>query len=201
MVVPNVSSRNPPVPPKLQDLVAPPSILSSYYVLLTVKILLILIILFSLPKLVTSETVMTMLSTTKERRNNGNGNHNMNQHHIYKRYKYKLRSLREDCQNNADKPCASLIPEESLNCVNECMSSVCYQQVYHSSREINMEHQEDGSTTDDDDDATNRIVVIREPLEDGEIDVDRAKEFDQCVMNELRQVQQPQQPPPATQSE
>ena len=151
----------------------PPSIISSYYVLLIVKILLVLIILFSLPKLVTSSTATTMkLSTTKERR----GNRMNQQHHIYKRYKYKLRSLRDDCQNNLDQPCALLIPEESLNCVNACISLTCYEQVYDSTTEI---MQNDVMTT-----------IIREPLEDGEIDVGRAKEFDQCVMNQLRQEQQ-----------
>ena len=194
MVAPKaVSNPDPRNAPKLQDLVAPPSMVSSYYVLLIVKILLILLILFTLPKLVTTETPTTMmLSTTKDRRRNTNTG-SMNQHHIYKRYRYKLRSLRDDCQNNPNKPCALLIPEESLNCVNECISATCYQQVYHSTTQI----LENPHPEDDVSRSTTSTMIEqqqqREPLEDGEIDVVRAKEFDQCVMNELRQ-EQHQQP-------
>ena len=186
MVAPKVvSSKGKRTPKPQQDFVVatPPSILSSYYILLIVKILLVLIILFTLPKLVTTtttttETAMTMIkSTTKERRRNSH-----HPHSIYQRYKYKLRSLRDDCQNNPNQPCAILIPEESLNCVNECMSVTCYQQVYHSTTEI-MEHPPNDIAT------TTTIMMIRLPLENGEIDVARAKEFDLCVMHELRQAQ------------
>ena len=195
MVAPKVvSSKGKRTPKPQQDFVVatPPSILSSYYILLIVKILLVLIILFTLPKLVTTstattttETAMTMIkSTTKERRRNSH-----HPHSIYQRYKYKLRSLRDDCQNNPNQPCAILIPEESLNCVNECMSVTCYQQVYHSTTtptttttEI-MEHPPNDIAT------TTTKMMIRLPLENGEIDVARAKEFDLCVMHELRQAQ------------
>ena len=123
--------------------------------------------------------MMTKLSTTtKDRRGRMN-----QQHHIYKRYKYKLRSLREDCQNSLNQPCALLIPEESLNCVNACISAICYQQVFNSTT-TEMEHNDETGST------TTTSIIIREPLEDGEIDVVRAKEFDQCVMNQLRQEQQ-----------
>ena len=195
MVAPKVvSSKGKRTPKPQQDFVVatPPPILSSYYILLIVKILLVLIILFTLPKLVTTtattttETAMTMIkSTTKERRRNSH-----HPHSIYQRYKYKLRSLRDDCQNNPNQPCAILIPEESLNCVNECMSVTCYQQVYHSTTtpttttttEI-MEHPPNDIAT------TTTKMMIRLPLENGEIDVARAKEFDLCVMHELRQAQ------------
>ena len=190
MVAPKVASfgnRNPP--PKIQELVAsscPPSIISSYYVQLIVKILLIFIILFTLPKLVTTETtnMMAMLSTTKERSRRANMSQQQHRHHIYKRFHYKLRSLRDDCQNNLNKPCALLIPEESLNCVNQCISPACYDQVYtlHSTTVMESNENRDRIAT-----TASAIVVSREPLENGEIDVARANEFDQCVRNELRQ--------------
>ena len=191
MVAPKVASfgnRHPP--PKIQELVAsscPPSIISSYYVQLIVKILLIFIILFTLPKLVTAETtnMMAMLPTTKERRRRTNmSQQQQHRHHIYKRFHYKLRSLRDDCQNNLNKPCALLIPEESLNCVNQCISPACYDQVYtlHSTTVMESNENRDRTAT-----TASAIVVSREPLENGEIDVARANEFDQCVRNELRQ--------------
>lgn len=104
---------------------------SSYYLLLAVKILLVLIILFMLPHFVT-----------------GDGNRR-------RRSQLKLRRIRWDCQN--DSGCALLIPEESLDCVNQCVSPACYNKVYADM-----------------------------PLEHGEIDVPRALVFDMCVQEELR---------------
>jgi hypothetical protein len=116
------------------------SILSSHYVAVVVKILLILLILFSLPKLVTVSA-----ESAKQRR---------------KRTELKLRKLRWACQNERLE-CARLVPQESLNCVNLCVSVACYQQVYG-----------------------------EYPLEDGEVDVKRAMAFEGCVKNELRDLRQ-----------
>ena len=98
-----------------------------------VKILLILLILFSLPHLVES------------RKN--------------KKYRKKLdsqiRSTRHHCQTEV---CGSYIPEESLNCVFLCVSPSCYETIYGA-----------------------------EPLEDGELDAYRAKRFELCAKEEIRQ--------------
>ena len=53
--------------------------------------------------------------------------------------------------------CAHLIPDESMNCVNECTSESCYAQIY-----------------------------AAEPLEDGEVDLVRARAFTTCLRNEMR---------------
>lgn len=53
--------------------------------------------------------------------------------------------------------CSSWVPEESLNCVYACLSPACYELVYGP-----------------------------EPLEDGEIDLDRFQEYDECVKLEFR---------------
>ena len=110
---------------------------SSYYLLLAVKIFLVLIILFMLPRFVTG--------SSRQRR---------------KRSELKLRSMRWDCQNRSEQysdDCSVMIPEESLNCVNQCISPVCYTEVY-------------GEL----------------PLEDGQVDIPRAKAFEACVQEELR---------------
>lgn len=52
--------------------------------------------------------------------------------------------------------CQSLPADENMNCVNECTSPKCFKQVYG-----------------------------EEPLEDGEIDTKRAREFNQCVRLEI----------------
>jgi hypothetical protein len=110
---------------------------------LAVKILLVLLILFSLPKLVTTnQEATTTVSNEKQE----------------KPIFYELRVARFECQNNPIiSACMDLIPEESLNCINQCMSEACYEKIY----------------------GTN-------PLEPGEIDIDRAKEFESCVKNEMR---------------
>jgi hypothetical protein len=51
--------------------------------------------------------------------------------------------------------CNHLLTDENMNCVNECTSSKCYMQIYGA-----------------------------EPLEDGEIDTKRAREFSLCVRQE-----------------
>jgi hypothetical protein len=206
MVVPKVQKRP---PPKQQEAMSSSSsFISSYYVLLIVKILLILIILFTFPKLVTASIKLN----TKERRQNQklmrmNKNYG-NHHHIYKRYKYKLRSLRNECQN--DSICKDLIPEESLNCVNLCISNDCYTQIFNSTttvmihENVDMDHHsyyydDHYSTTSSvissssSDTTATMMTVVRVPLEDGEIDVVRAKEFEQCVIDELREMKRLQQ--------
>ena len=65
------------------------------------------------------------------------------------------------------KICIHFRPEEAMNCVNICISPACYQEVYGDM-----------------------------PLEDGEIDVDRAKKFEVCVQDELRQVRKRQRTEP-----
>jgi hypothetical protein len=117
-----------------------PSFSSSYYLLLFVKILLVLIILLWMAPLVTG----------------GGNNYNRQK----RRRLYKVRNLRSACQNeNVD--CARLVPEESMNCVHQCMSPTCYSRIYAES-------------------STNH------PLEDGEVDVTRGQAFETCVQEELR---------------
>jgi Domain of unknown function (DUF4787) len=134
------------------------------YALLLVKIA--LVVLFSLPKLVTGA-----------------------QKHRGKQQALLLRRLRYKCQNSqqpqpqqqqpqqvkdaaterdhyqgskigssSSSHCGDLIPEESHACVSRCMSLFCYEQVYGSN-----------------------------PLEDGEVDVERGRAFEACVyQNEIR---------------
>jgi hypothetical protein len=103
------------------------------YLLIAVKILLVLVILFLLPKLVS-------------------GGRNSRTHK--KRVDTELRSTRVLCEKDI---CSGFIPEESMNCVFLCVSPSCYENIYAIS-----------------------------PLEDGEIDIPRAKEFEQCVKDELK---------------
>jgi len=63
--------------------------------------------------------------------------------------------------------CVHFIPEEAMNCVQLCLSPTCYQTIYGD-----------------------------EPLEDGEIDIDRAKLFERCVKEELRLARQRQRKNP-----
>jgi hypothetical protein len=53
--------------------------------------------------------------------------------------------------------CGHLILEESMNCVTKCVSEKCYSEVKYDV----------------------------DPLEDGEVDVNRAMLFAQCVRNEM----------------
>ena len=48
------------------------------------------------------------------------------------------------------------VPEEAMNCIHECRSPECYD-----------------------------ILYGKDPLEPGQIDTDRAKEFDTCNRSEL----------------
>jgi hypothetical protein len=56
--------------------------------------------------------------------------------------------------------CSHLVSDEAMNCVNECTSTDCYKEVY-----------------------------ANDPLEDGEIDNARNRQFLQCVRKEAREIQ------------
>jgi Domain of unknown function (DUF4787) len=73
---------------------------------LLVEILLVLVILFMLPKLVIAKPS----APTKRRKNS-----------------VHMQSLLTNCQSST---CSSFIPEEGLNCVLACMSPACYGIVY-----------------------------------------------------------------------
>ena len=123
---------------------------TNYYLLLLVKICLVVIILLWLAPLVTGHNTAAVASSTKStsfariprsrrRRELHNG----------------VRHRRLACQNEG--VCALLVPEESLNCVNLCLSPDCYAKLW-----------------------------AHDPLEDGEIDVVRGQQFDDCLQEELR---------------
>jgi hypothetical protein len=57
-----------------------------------------------------------------------------------------------------DQSCASLIPEESMNCIHRCVSVRCFKEAYG-----------------------------KEELEPGEIDLPRAEAFEDCVEAELKE--------------
>lgn len=66
------------------------------------------------------------------------------------------KSKKQECESNE---CGRFIPEEAYNCVNNCTSNVCYQEIY-----------------------------ALEPLEDGEIDHERNGKFVACVRKEYSNV-------------
>jgi hypothetical protein len=99
-----------------------------------VKVLLVLFILFMLPKL-----VMTA-------KRHGTSNR--------KRSDLQMQSLLTNCQTHT---CSALIPEEGLNCVLACVSPACY-----------------------------GVVYGIDPVEDGEVDIRRAAQFESCLKEELR---------------
>lgn len=70
-----------------------------------------------------------------------------------------LRSVRFDCQLESEENLCRTNNgrDEVLNCVNECVSRLCYEEVYR-----------------------------EKPLEPGEIDLERAKQFSDCATAELR---------------
>lgn len=110
---------------------------TNFYLLLAVKIGIIILILLWLAPLVTGGRYSF---TTKRRRYRTN---------------VQMQRMRNQC--NTETVCAQLIPEESLNCSNQCISTKCYAEIY----------------------ATN-------PLEDGEVDLIRGQIFEECVRNEVR---------------
>lgn len=110
---------------------------SNGFLLLAVKILLVLLILFLLPKLV-----------------EGKGRGRFKKKNRRRRTEVIFYDTRQICEMET---CVGMIPEESMNCVQLCISPACYQEVY-------------GDV----------------PLEDGEIDIDRARQFEVCVKEEMR---------------
>ena len=62
---------------------------------------------------------------------------------------------RTKCQKQT---CIQFIPEEAYNCVNNCTSSTCFDEVYGDM-----------------------------PLEDGEIDKERSRKFTNCLRKEVKQ--------------
>ena len=110
---------------------------SNRYIVLAVKILLVLLILFLLPKLVYGKRAK--YNARNKRRRGAEAD---------------FQSIRKACEYEI---CSYLIPEESMNCVQVCISPACYQSMYGD-----------------------------EPLEDGEIDIERAKRFETCAKEELK---------------
>ena len=104
------------------------------YLLLAVKILLVLLIIFLLPKLVEGRD-----SPAMKRR---------------KRIQHHMHSLKNLCEQET---CQHLVHEESMNCVYQCVSEECYDQVY-----------------------------AMAPLEPGEIDFERARSFEMCFRESYR---------------
>jgi hypothetical protein len=102
---------------------------SNQFIVVAVKILFVLLILLLLPRLVTSKK----RQSTKERTNRN----------------------RLDCEVD----CSEYIPEESMNCIFQCMSEECYFSVY----------------------GGDNI-----PLEPGEVDVTRMDKFRLCVEVEIK---------------
>jgi hypothetical protein len=67
----------------------------------------------------------------------------------------KWKQRKAKCQSTL---CYHLIPEESANCINECTSAACYEEVF-----------------------------VRMPLEDGEIDDNRSRAFTNCLRKEQKE--------------
>ena len=67
-----------------------------------------------------------------------------------------VRRQRKDCEESPQ--CFVLPPHENNNCINQCLSSACYEQIFAS-----------------------------DPLEDGEVDKIRTREFSKCLRNERKQ--------------
>lgn len=102
---------------------------SSTWIVFLVKVLFVLIILLLLPKL------------------------------VYGRKKTSTRIIKSTRSHCREQICSFALPEESLNCVNFCVSPSCYETVYG-----------------------------QMPLEDGEIDLARGKVYDECLKNEQKRV-------------
>mmetsp|Transcript_46664 Transcript_46664/g.105490 ORF Transcript_46664/g.105490 Transcript_46664/m.105490 type:complete len:192 (-) Transcript_46664:150-725(-) len=82
---------------------------------------------------------------------------NANNHKAkYDRY---WKATKKTCERDT---CGHLVPDEAMNCVNECTSPGCFAEVY-------------GPGTEEG------------PLEDGEVDRDRERKFTSCVRKETRE--------------
>lgn len=115
---------------------------SNTYLVLAVKILLVLLILFLLPKLVQGKRQGKYNARLLKQRSRG------------RLSRADLYSTRMACEMEV---CVNMIPEESMNCVQLCISPACYQEAYG-----------------------------EEPLEDGELDIDHALKFEECAQEEMR---------------
>lgn len=110
---------------------------SDSWMVFLVQVLLIATIILMLPKLVDGKSASAW-----------------NKRH--QRAERELTLMRQSCQEDTE--CNQLVLEESMNCVLNCISERCFDQIY-------------GGTQ----------------LEDGEIDVARLRDFEKCVREDLRQ--------------
>jgi hypothetical protein len=109
---------------------------SNYYVVLFAKLLLIIVILLWLPSLVDGRSRTARSSIKSRRKKSVTG-------HVYRK--------RLDCEVD----CMDNYPEESMNCILECISPACYSQIYETG------------------------------LEPGEVDVDKAGRLQTCAQQEV----------------
>jgi len=154
-----------------------PKLSARSILLIIVKILLVVVILFLLPKLVIASGGDVGGATAAARTNvfgvgfaaaaAGGGSveaatTNRRNKHQRRQQRMAAVQIRQMRFDCALEVCAKYVPEESLNCVFSCLSPSCYQRVYG-----------------------------MHPLEDGEVvDTARAIEFDDCVKNEFRDLNQ-----------
>ena len=124
---------------------------TNYYLLLLVKICLVVIILLWLAPLVTGHNTAAVASSSSTTTSSARTPRSRRRRELHN----GVRHRRLACQNEG--VCALLVPEESLNCVNRCLSPDCYAKLW-----------------------------AHDPLEDGEIDVVRGQQFDDCLQEELR---------------
>jgi hypothetical protein len=115
---------------------------SSRYMLLFVKVMIIVLILLWLAPLVSSKK-----KRSKRRKNRK------------RTLKSEVHKSRLDCEME----CLDLIPEEAMNCIFECWSPACFEELY-------------GENND--------------PLEPGEVDIERGQKMDECVQLELKMQRQ-----------
>ena len=86
------------------------------------------------------------------------------------RYKKRRRAevLLQDTRRQCEmEACIRFLPEEAMNCVQLCISPNCYERVYGGN-----------------------------PLEDGELDIDRAQQFELCVKEEMKEARKRQRQNP-----
>ena len=71
------------------------------------------------------------------------------------KYDRAWKKKKKSCESTT---CEEFVSEEAYNCVNKCLSEVCFRMIYQDN-----------------------------PLEDGEIDNPRNRQFTQCMRNEMRE--------------
>lgn len=109
---------------------------SNYYMVLFVKILFVLVILFMLP---------SMVDGGRRKREKRNRRANTVSGIVHR----KRQSCEADCMEHI------IYAEEAMNCIQECVSSTCFQEIYET------------------------------PLEPGEIDLDKANRLQNCAKQEV----------------